>query len=338
MLTVDYHLENLEIRRLNLATAEEHRLKVQTTAANVRRVLAQARREASRQGGRVVWIMESTTGWARVKELLGVQAEFILANVLQMPRAPKAHRRKTDQIDTARIQREYCNGSLPRAYQPSPWLRRVRRLVDCHQDLTRRRTALQNWIRHYLAHETWHTRGNLQSVRGLTWLKGLALPGTDRVVMSLKVAEFEQVDQLLSQVMSELMEIYVQWPEAQWVDAVRGIGPLTAVAMLAYIGPVGRFSSAEQLISYAGLAPGVSRSDRQGHNLRIGGGGTHSRLRYFVLNATRWLREIPRYQASYERVLAKRGKKVARVVVGRMFLRSLYKMLRSGQPFAATAA
>jgi adenosylmethionine-8-amino-7-oxononanoate aminotransferase len=34
--------------------------------------------------------MESTTGWARVKDLLGERARFVLANVLQMPLPPKA--------------------------------------------------------------------------------------------------------------------------------------------------------------------------------------------------------------------------------------------------------
>jgi hypothetical protein len=88
-------------------------------------------------------------------EALGEQVEFVLANVLQMPLPPKAYRRKTDKIDTGRIQREYLNGSLPRSYQPTIWWRQVRRLVDSRQDLIERQTAVKNWIRHFLYHETW---------------------------------------------------------------------------------------------------------------------------------------------------------------------------------------
>jgi hypothetical protein len=77
----------------------------------------------------VTWIQESTTGWARVQELHGDRVQFRLANVLQMPLPPKARRRKTDKIDTARIQREYLNGSLPLAYQPPAQWRQLRRLV-----------------------------------------------------------------------------------------------------------------------------------------------------------------------------------------------------------------
>ena len=54
-----------------------------------------------------------------------------------------------------------------------------------------------------------------------------------------------------------MQEVYDQWPEAQWVDEVRGIGMVTAVSILAHIGPIERFPTAEALISYAGLAPGT---------------------------------------------------------------------------------
>jgi hypothetical protein len=42
-----------------------------------------------------------------------------LVNVVQMPLPPKARRRKSDKIDTARILREYLNGKLPTSFQPS---------------------------------------------------------------------------------------------------------------------------------------------------------------------------------------------------------------------------
>jgi hypothetical protein len=47
-----------------------------------------------------------------------------------------------------------------------------------------------------------------------------------------------------------------------------------------------------------------------------------------LIEASQWLSQIPRYRPAYERVAAKRGKKIARIVVARMLLRSLYKMLR----------
>jgi transposase len=338
VLVVDYHLENLEIRQFNQATGQERCLNRKNNPREILRLVAEAQAEAAGTGGQVVWIMESTTGWARVKDLLGDRVKFLMANVLQMPLPPKAKRRKTDKIDTKRMLREYANGSLPLAYQPELQLRQLRRLVDARQDLVRRQTALKNWISHFLSHETWQGADNLWSERGMKRLGSLRLPEADRWLLDLKLAELEQVQHLLEQVESRLEQVYANWPDAQRLDEVRGIGVITAVTLLAYIGPIGRFCSAEQLISYAGLAPGMHRSDARGYGLRIGGGGTHSQLRYFLVEATKWLKTIPRYAGAYQRVEAKRGKKVAKLVIARMFLRSVYKMLTTGARFEAGAA
>ena len=69
-----------------------------------------------------------------------------MANVLQMPLPPKARRRKTDKVDTARMQREYLAGTLPLAYQPPAAWRQLRRLVAYREGLVSRRTAVRNWI------------------------------------------------------------------------------------------------------------------------------------------------------------------------------------------------
>ena len=173
ILVVDYHDEHCVIRTLDRALDSQSLRKVPTTALGLRTVVDQAAAGVSQRGGRLVWLQESTTGWARVKRLIGDQAEFLVANVLQMPLPPKAQRRKTDKVDTARLAREYLNGELPLAYQPEPWWRELRRLVALRENLVSRRTSLRNWINRYLAHETWVDRRGLWSQRGLHQLKQL---------------------------------------------------------------------------------------------------------------------------------------------------------------------
>jgi transposase len=333
ILVADYHAENMEFRWFNEATGEERRGNFPTTRAGILRLVEEAAQEVQ-PGGRVVWIMESTTGWARVKDLLGERVKFILANVLQMPLPPKAKRRKSDKIDTARILREYLHGDLPRSFQPTAWWREVRRGVDCRQDLVERQTAIKNWIGSLLHHETWEDRKNLWSHAGLTRLRAMkSLSRTDRELVEWKLQQLDQTQKVLEEVEKRMQAVYDAWPEAQRVDQVKGIGMVTAVSMLAHIGPVERFATAEDLISYAGLAPGTWQSDGTCRHGRIGGGGTDSHLRYLLIEATKWLCQIPRYRPAYERVLGRRGKKVARIVVARMLLRSIHKMLRDGVRF-----
>jgi transposase len=345
IVVVDYHAENIEFRWFNEATGEERTGTYATTRDGIAGQVEQAEREVARDG-RVVWIMESTTGWARVKDLIGTRARFVLANVLQMPLPPKARRRKTDKIDTGRLLREYRHGDLPQSFQPTAWWREVRRVVDCRQDLVERQTALKNWMSSLLQHETWEDRENLWSAKGRVRLQRLGLSASDRALVELKLEQLDQLADQQIQVEKRMQAIYEGWLEAQWVDQVRGIGMVTAVSVLAHVGPIERFATAEDLISYAGLAPGVRQSDGICHHGRIGGGGTDTHLRYLLIEASVWLRDIPRYRPTYERVLQKRGKKIARIVVARLFLRSLHKMLkdrvrfnpaRSGRMETATA-
>jgi len=284
--------------------------------------------------------MESTTGWARVARIVRRFGRFVLANVLQMPLPPKARRRKTDKVDTARLLREYLNGQLPRSFTPARLLREVRRLTSSRESLVSRRTALQNWVNRYLAHETWDSRQGLWSRRGLDRFRAFAegLGGPDHVTLSVKLDELESVEGLISRVESEMLAVYRDWPAAQWVDAIDGIAPIGAVSILARIGPIERFDNPEQLIAFAGLAPGLQQSDSTRRDGRIGGGGTDKHLRHYLIEASVWARRIPRYAATYARVEARRGKKIARLVVARMILRSIYKMLRDGVEFDAAAA
>jgi transposase len=333
-LTVDYHDEKSVIRWRDSRDGRERLHTVFSSTVAFNRIVDEARAQLGRRG-RVVWIQESTSGWARVQQLLGDRVDFVLANVVQMPRLPKGHRRKTDRTDTARLQREYLNGQLPRAYQPpAPW-RQLRRLVARRENLVNRQTALRNWINRYLAHETWESRANLWSERGQRRLRTLVgtLPGWDGPILEQKLDELQGLALQLSQVEVWMHEVYQKCPEARRLDAVRGIGVIAAVSIVARIGPIERFADAEQLIAYAGLAPGIRESNQTRHEGRIGGGGTDRHLRHYLIEASVWARNLPRYQATYERVAKRRGKKIGRLVVARMMLRSIYKVLRDGVEF-----
>jgi len=334
-LTVDYHDENCVIRYRHGTTGKEEVVTVPTTPTALNAVVNRALAEA--KGRPVVWIQESTTGWARVQALLGERVEFVLANVIQMPLPPKGRRRKTDKIDTARLQREYLNGSLPRAATPGIWWRRVRRLVAAREDMVRRRTALRNWINRYFAHETWEDRSGFWSIRGR---RGLAkrvesLPEWDGQIIRCKQEELDLLEKQLTELDGEFQRIHEGWAEAQRIDAVKGISVIGAVSIAARIGPIERFADAEVLIGYAGLAPGVQQSDQTCRNGRIGGGGTDKQLRHYLIEASVWARRLGRYRGTYERVSKRRGKKIGRLVVARMLLRSIFKMLRDGVKFEA---
>jgi transposase len=328
MLTVDYHDANCVVRRRDLATGKESLRKVATERSTLRDVMAGAVRESWARGGRAVWIQESTTGWARMQRLASeCGAEFVLANVLQMPLPPKAKRRKTDKVDTARLQREYLNGELPRAHQPAVEWRQLRRLVALRENLVRRRTALSNWLNRYVAHETWAAWKGVKSADGIAHLRALPLPESDRQIVNWKLEELKELARRLVEVETVMLRHYRASADAQRLDRIRGLGRVASIAIVARIGPITRFQDADQLIGFAGLAPGIRQSDATSR------GGTDKCLRHYLIEATVWAKSIPRYEEAYERTLRRRGKKIARLTVARLLLRSIHKMLSEGVEF-----
>jgi transposase len=257
-----------------------------------------------------------------------------------MPRPPKAKRKKTDKIDTKRLLRECIHNTLPVAYRPAKQIRQLRRLTTYRESLMARRTALRNWIDRFLAHETWRSRKGLWSAAGMARLKEFAatLGASDQIVLGGKIEELEQLAVRLKAVVGEIERISSASTAARRLDAIYGIGPISAVSILARIASAGRFDDAESLIGYAGLAPSVHRSDQTSWSGHIGGPGTDARLRHYLVEASVWARKIPRYEATYERVRRKRGAKVGRLVVSRLLLRSIFKMLRDGVEFQPNRA
>jgi transposase len=338
-LTVDYHDRACVVRWFDHSTGCDRVFsEVLTTKHTLDQMVEKARLAAGRKGG-VTWIQESTTGWARMQALVAGRVRFLLANVLQMPLPPKGRRRKTDKVDTARIQREYLNGSLPLAYQPPAQWRELRRLVAYREGLVQRQTALRNWINRYLAHETWFDRTGLWSPKGQTRLRASLqkLPRTDALIIGRKLDELTRLEEQLKVALEELVLAYHACPDAKRIDAIAGIDVVSAISIVARIGPVERFPNAESLIAFAGLAPGIQESDQTRRNGRIGGGGTDSHLRHYLIEATMWARKLPRYKRVYDRITKRRGKKVGRLVVARMLVRSIYKMLKTGVNFDAGA-
>ena len=79
-------------------------------------------------------------------------------------------------------------------------------------------------------------------------------------------------------------------------------------------------------------------NNRTRRNGRIGGGGTDRHLRHYLIEASIWARQFPRYRSTYERVAKRRGVKIGRLVVARLLLRSIFKVLKDGVAFEPAIA
>jgi len=130
-------------------------------------------------------------------------------------------------------------------------------------------------------------------------------------------------------------------PRVKVLTQLPGIGPFTALVILAEIGEVSRFGSARKLASWAGLTPTVRGSDRVAHYGHISKEGSVW-LRWVLCEAAQTARRSPQFAASYQAIAKRRGKKIATTAVARKLLTRAWHLLTDAehtipQPEAASA-
>ena len=113
-----------------------------------------------------------------------------------------------------------------------------------------------------------------------------------------------------------------------------GVGPFTALVILAEVGDVSRFASARKLASWAGLTPTVRGSDRVAHYGHISKEGSVW-LRWVLCEAAQTAKRRPEFAATFQRIAQRRGKKIATTAVARKLLTRAWHLLTEADQAAA---
>jgi len=128
-------------------------------------------------------------------------------------------------------------------------------------------------------------------------------------------------------------------PETKLLRTVKGAGVSNTLALVSEIGDVQRFPSGDQLASFLGLTTSKHISGATiFHSKRITKQGSPNG-RYAAVNVAQHLsHRVPRYQAMYQRIKARKpprkGHFIALVAVARDFVSNvLYDMWRNQRPF-----
>jgi len=115
-------------------------------------------------------------------------------------------------------------------------------------------------------------------------------------------------------------------PRVRVLTQLPGVGPFTALVLLAEIGEVTRFSSARKLAAWAGLTPTVRGSDRTVRHGHISKQGS-AWVRWILCEAAQTAKRHPQFAASYQAIARRRGKKIATTAVARKLVTRAYHLL-----------
>ena len=115
-------------------------------------------------------------------------------------------------------------------------------------------------------------------------------------------------------------------PRVAVLTALPGVGPFTALVIIAEAGDVTRFGSARKLASWAGLTPTVRGSDlkvRHGHISKQGS----PVLRWALNQAAQTARKSPELAPAWTAIAARRGPKIATTAISRKLLCRAWHLL-----------
>jgi transposase len=279
-------------------------------------------------------VMEATRNWSYLYESWEELVDEIqMAHPLKT-KAIASARIKTDRIDAGILAHLGRADLVPQAYTPVREVRDLREVLRHRAFLVGLQTKIKNRIHSYLAklgldgEET-----DLFGKAGLTWLKGLELREPYRSLLDQDLRVMETVRQEIKQATQEIETLAEEDPRAEWIRPIRGIGPYSAMLILAEVGEVGRFPDPKKLVSFAGLCPSTHQSGGVCYHGRLTKQGSKW-LRWILVEAAQHYAKAPgRLGNFYRRLSRRKGSKVARVALARELLVAIYHCLKKGVAF-----
>lgn len=250
--------------------------------------------------------------------------------------------RKTDKIDAYVLAEFLAKDMLPEAWFPTPRVRQHRTLVRRAYKVKSRITSVKNTIRGIL---TRYNADRRDAFTRLGWeaLQRVKMLDEDRWVLEDLREDLAELRQRKQKVEKRLAEFAAQAPQAERearavLATMPGVGAVTIDVLLAELGDIRRFHSADAVASYAGLDPGVRSSAGKRYDLKLTKAGSPLLRWILVQLAHRMKRTSARWRKKFEQISRRAGKKKATCAIARQLLLVLYAMLRDGQAYHLPAA
>jgi transposase len=276
--------------------------------------------------------VEATYGWEWLADALEEAGyELHLAHPLRT-RAIAAARVKTDAVDARTLAYLLRADLLPESYIAPRELRDLRDLLRHRIALTQMRAALKNRVHAQLArHGIQRRHSDLFGVGGREFLAGLGLRTEPRRRLDSLLALIGDFEREIEAATAEVDSRAKADARVDVLTQIRGVGPYTAMLVIAEIGDVSRFPNARKLCAWAGLTPTVRSSDGKARLGHISKQGSRA-LRWALVEAAQHApRDTGPLRDAFERIAERRGRKVAKVAVARKIATLCYYGLRDGE-------
>ena len=279
--------------------------------------------------------LEATRGSSYYVDQLSTRvAKVLVANPNKLAINKKA---KNDRNDSLTLALQLASGTLPTVWIPDRETRQDRELLRHRNNVVQQQTRLKNRMRALLAEHGMSWSGSDIQGRGaelfLAKLRA-RLPIVTQGVLSDLLDELNVLEARLKQV-DQVIEVRAErWPQLPLLMTIRGINVLTAFTILAAIGDISRFPTADSLANYAGLTPSDHSSGGKIHCGKVTKAGSKM-LRWALTEAVQSLCRVDGpYRNLCKRLDRKgKGKGTSATACARKLLTAIWCMLTRGELF-----
>jgi transposase len=205
-------------------------------------------------------VMEATTHVFAVERALRSHVAEVTVSNPMVTKAIAQAKVKTDKIDAKVLAQLLRSGFLATVWKPDAYTSKLRELSARRSRIVSQRTSIINRIRSTLAMRLLDCPHPIPSEKGRQWIKDTELEedvrwmiDSDLRMMDCIEVEVEAFDRRIAK------EVY-QDANIKLLMTLPGVSVNVAVAILAAVGDITRFSKPEQLASYLGLVATTRQS------------------------------------------------------------------------------
>ena len=275
-------------------------------------------------------VLEATYGWCWAVDALQADGASVhLAHPLGV-KAFEYRRVKNDVRDASDLADLLRMGRLPEAWIAPPPTRELRELVRHRAKLVGLRSRCKAEVHAVLAKcGVQVLMSDLFGVDGTQLLDGLDLPAPYAARIASLRRLMDDVDFEINLFAGIIRGRMAQEPGYTAVQKIPGIGPTLGAVLVAEIGDITRFASAQKLTCWAGLTPKHHESDTHVHRGRITKQGSRL-VRWAAIESVKTVSKTSEVGVLRERVADRRGRNIGSVAAARRQLEYVFYALRDG--------
>jgi transposase len=242
---------------------------------------------------------------------------------------------KNDKVDSHMLAQLLRADLIATVHVCSLKTRKLKELLRHRQRLVRDVTRMKNRIHMLLMKNNIAIPvSDLFGVKGMKYLKDIDLPNYHQQQLQSYLTVYDCLNEQIQPLTKRIRKLAQKDPMAQLLMTIPGIGPLTAMFIIAEIEDISRFPSYRNLSSYAGLVPCLDASADKSRTGRITKLGSPY-LRTALVEAAQVIPRMKKTRLNifYRKRIVRAGYQKAIVATAHKILQYVYYVLKNQTPY-----